>query len=155
MVRANLARRTCTLLLVVIWLGSIAPAAQHGTAAEIALIKKLEDERIQAGVRKDTDRIAAATADEYVQIDLDGNVFDKAAAMRRIRSSQIQLQSNTIDDMTVRIFGGTAVVTARSTAKGTIDGRDFPQVRYSRVYLKRDGQWKVVLFQMTRIAAPP
>ena len=73
-------------------------------------------------------------------------------ALRRIKSSQIQLQSNTIDDVTVRIFGSTAVVTARSTPKGTIDGRDFPQVRYSRVYMKRDGQWKVVLFQMTLIA---
>jgi len=115
----------------------------------------MEDERIQSGVRKDTDVIAAATANEYVQIDLDRHVFDKSSAMQRIRSSQIQLQSNAIDEMTVRIFGDTVVVTARSTPKGTIGGGDFPRVRYSRVYLKRDGQWKVVLFQMSRIAVGP
>ena len=153
MPRPRKAKVRCAMALVVICLGSTGLVRQANDQAEIARIRKMEDERIQAGVRKDTDLIAAATADEYVQIDLDGNVFDKSAAMQRIRSSQIQLQSNAIDEMTVRIFGNTAVVTARSTPKGTIDDRDFPQVRYSRVYLKRDGQWKVVLFQMSRIAA--
>ena len=82
-------------------------------------------------------------------------MFDKSAAMQRIRSSQIQLKSNTIDEMTVKIVGDTALVTARSTPIGTIDGRDFPPIRYSRVYAKRNAEWKVVLFQMTRIAPQP
>jgi ketosteroid isomerase-like protein len=139
---------------VTLWLASslLPIRAQAPDSAEVALLKKLEDQRIQAGVRKDTDTIAAATADDYVQIDLEGNAFGKAEAMRRIRSSRIQLKSNTIDDLNIRIYGNTAVVTGRSTAKGTIDGNDFPRVRYSRVYVKRDGQWKVVLFQLTRIA---
>jgi hypothetical protein len=122
------------LAITVLSCTSISSAGQSSDNAEIAVIKAMEDERIQAGVRKDVDRIAAATAEDYTQIDLDGHVFDKDAAMRRIRSSQIQLKSNTIDDITVRIFGDSALVTARSTPIGTIDGRDFPQIRYSRVY---------------------
>ena len=121
--------------------------------AQIDLIRKMETERIQAGVRKDTEAIAAATADDYVQIDFDGKVWNKATAMARIRSSEIQLQSNTIDDVDVRIYGNTAVVTARSIPKGTINGKDFSRpMRYSRVYVNRNGRWQVVLFQLTRIA---
>ncbi len=120
--------------------------------AELALIKKMEEERVQAGVRKDVGAISAATAEDYLQIDLDGNVRDKSAALRRIESAEIQLQSNSLDQMVVRLFGDTAVVTARSTPKGTINGKDFPPIRYSRVYVKRGGRWQVVMFQMTRIA---
>ena len=53
------------------------------------LIKKMENDRIQAGVRKDVDAIAAVTADEYVNIDFDGKVRNKAETLERIRSSAI------------------------------------------------------------------
>ena len=124
-----------------------------GQQAEIDLIKKMENERIQAGVRKDVEAITPFTADEYMQIDFDGRVMDKAATFQRIRSSQIRLQSNAIDDLTVRLYGDVAVVTGRATPKGVADGREFVDpIRYSRVYVKRDGRWQVVLFQQTRIA---
>jgi ketosteroid isomerase-like protein len=119
---------------------------------EVAQITKMEEDRVLAGVRKDVAVIAAVTAEDYVQIDLDGNVRDKAAALRRIESTGIQLRSNSVDQMVVRIFGDTALVTGRSTPKGIIDGKDFPPIRYSRLYVKRKGHWQVVMFQMTRIA---
>ena len=124
-----------------------------GTPAEIKLIERMEEDRVQAGVRKDVEAIAAATAEEYLQIDFNGDIRDKAVAMQRIKSSAFQLQSNSLDDMVVRIFGNTAVVTARSTPKGTLNGADFSQpLRYSRVYVKRSGRWQVVMFQMTHLA---
>jgi len=55
----------------------------------------------------------------------------------------------------VRLYGDVAVVTGRATPKGIADGREFGEpIRYSRVYVKRDGRWQVVLFQQTRIANP-
>ena len=124
-----------------------------GEQAEIDLLKRMENERIQAGVRKDVDAIAPLTAVEYVQIDFDGRVMDKAATFQRIRSSDIRLRSNSPDDLRVRIYGDVAVVTGRATPKGVADGREFVDpIRYSRVYVKRDGRWQVVLFQQTRIA---
>ena len=149
-------------LLVILVGGHVGPVRAGETlelpgsndrAAEAALIRKMEDDRIQAGVRKDVDAIAAATADDYVQIDFDGTVRNKTEAMSRIRSSAIQLQANVVDDMLVRIYGDTAVVSGRATPKGTLNGRDYTApMRYSRVYVKRDGRWQVVMFQLTRIA---
>ena len=61
-----------------------------------------------------------------------------------------------VDDLTVRIYGGTAVVTGRSTPKGrTAKGEPMRgRYRFLRVWVKRGGSWQVVAFQGTRIAAP-
>jgi hypothetical protein len=61
-----------------------------------------------------------------------------------------------VDDLAVRIYGETAVVTGRSTPKGrnakgeSIRGR----YRFLRVWVKRSGTWQVVAFQGTRMAEP-
>jgi ketosteroid isomerase-like protein len=59
-----------------------------------------------------------------------------------------------VDDLAVRIYGETAVVTGRSTPKGrTAKGEPIrSQYRFLRVWVKRDGHWQVVAFQGTRIA---
>jgi ketosteroid isomerase-like protein len=155
--------RSLLITLLALAMASLAAAtgAEKATAgesnsadreSEIPLITKMEEDRVLAGVRKDVSAIAAVTGEDYMQIDLDGNVRDKAAALRRIESTGIQLRSNSVDEMVVRIFGDTALVTGRSNPKGVIDGKEFPPIRYSRVYVKRGGHWQVVMFQMTRIA---
>ena len=61
-----------------------------------------------------------------------------------------------VDDLAVRIYGETAVVTGRSTPKGR-NARGEPirgQYRFLRVWVKRGGSWQVVAFQGTRIAGP-
>ena len=59
-----------------------------------------------------------------------------------------------VDDLAVRIYGETAVVTGRSSPKGrTAKGEPIRgQYRFLRVWVKRDGHWQVVAFQGTRIA---
>jgi uncharacterized protein (TIGR02246 family) len=61
-----------------------------------------------------------------------------------------------VDDLAVRIYGDTAVVTGRSTPKGR-NAKGEPirgQYRYLRVWVNRDGRWQAVAFQGTRIAEP-
>jgi ketosteroid isomerase-like protein len=59
-----------------------------------------------------------------------------------------------VDDLAMRIYGETAVVTGRSTPKGR-NAKGEPirgQYRFLRVWVKRDGRWQAVAFQGTRIA---
>ena len=78
--------------------------------------------------------------------------MDKGATFRGMRSSNIRLQSNSIDNLNVRNYGDTAFVTGRATPKGVADGREFGEpIRYSHIYVKRDGPWQVVLFQQTPV----
>ena len=123
------------------------------TQAIVEHIKKMEVERVEAGVRKDIDAIAAVTADDYVQIDWNGQVLNKAATLARIKSSEIKLQSNAVEEMDVRVYGDTAVVIGLSTRKGTMNGKDISgAIRATRVYVNRNGRWQVVAFQQTRVA---
>jgi hypothetical protein len=88
-----------------------------------------------------------------VQIDVDGQRSDKTATLDRMKSSSARLQSNPVDDMVVRVYGNTAVVTARATPTGVRAGQEFRRsVRYTRVWVRRDGRWQIVLFQQTAIA---
>jgi ketosteroid isomerase-like protein len=61
-----------------------------------------------------------------------------------------------VDDLAVRIYGETAVVTGRSTPKGrTAKGEPIRgQYRFLRVWVKSDGRWQAVAFEGTRIAEP-
>jgi len=55
--------------------------------------------------------------------------------------------------MVVRIFGNTAIVTAKANPKGVMQGKEFSDtLRYTRVYAKIHNRWQVVLFQLTRVA---
>jgi hypothetical protein len=90
---------------------------------EIDEIKKMEKDRLAAGVTKDLNVFNSATAEDYVQIDFDGIVLDKAATLERIKSSYAQLHSNVPEDMVVRIYGNTAVVTAKANPKGIMKGK--------------------------------
>jgi ketosteroid isomerase-like protein len=59
-----------------------------------------------------------------------------------------------VDDLSVRTYGETAVVTGRSTPKGR-NAKGEPirgQYRFLRVWVKHDGRWQVVAFEGTRIA---
>jgi ketosteroid isomerase-like protein len=61
-----------------------------------------------------------------------------------------------VDDLAVRIYGDTAVVTGRSTPQGrTAKGEPIRgRYRFLRVWVKRGGRWQVVAFEGTRIAQP-
>lgn len=128
------------------------PTSAAVVQAQIEEIIRIENARLAAGVRKDTAAVSAATADDYIQIDTDGRVLDKSSTMRRISSSFAQLTANPVDDIVVHMHGNTAILTGRATPNGSIGGKEVgAPVRYSRVYVKRDGRWQVVLFQQTRM----
>jgi ketosteroid isomerase-like protein len=53
-------------------------------------------------------------------------------------------------EMVVRVYGDTAVVTARAEVKGTDLGEDFSgPYRFTRVWVKRNGEWQAISYQAT------
>jgi ketosteroid isomerase-like protein len=59
------------------------------------------------------------------------------------------------DDVKVRLYGDTALVTGRSTIKGKDQqGAIDQQQRWIRVFLRQDGRWQLVHFQATRVQKP-
>jgi len=131
------------------------PARAQGTASVEEQIKKMEKDRAAAVVKGDVATLEGLTSDDYVLINANGQVSNKAETMNNIKTGKIKLTANEVSDMKVRVYGDTAVVTGKSTAKGSINGIELKgPVMFTRVYVKKNGKWQSVAFQQTPIVAP-
>jgi ketosteroid isomerase-like protein len=56
------------------------------------------------------------------------------------------------EDLRVRVYGDSAVVTGLTRTKGKFMGQEFStQERATDVFVKRDGRWRCVLTHLTRL----
>src|SRR6185295_3842304 len=116
-----------------------APARAQGVEEQL---KKMERDRAAAVVKGDVAMLEGLTSDDYTLINANGEVSDKAATMKAIKTGVIKLTANNVSDLKVRVYGDTAVVTGKSDAKGTIGGRELKgPVMFTRVYVKKNGKW--------------
>jgi ketosteroid isomerase-like protein len=81
------------------------------------------------------------------------NKFDEKNGLS---SGRTRYDAYDVDDLAIRIYGDTAVVTGRTSPKGrTAQGQPISgHYRYLRVWVKRQGVWQAVAFQGTRVAQP-
>jgi ketosteroid isomerase-like protein len=128
-----------------------AQGASAGASVE-EQIKKMERDRAAAVVKGDVAALEGLTSDDYTLINASGRLSDKATTMNDIKTGVIKLTANEVSDLKVRVYGDTAVVTGKSSAKGTIGGRELKgPVMFTRVYVKKSGKWQSVAFQQTPI----
>jgi ketosteroid isomerase-like protein len=112
---------------------------------------KLEKEFAQAIVKNDAEAIARFLGDDWLIIDPDGGVIDRARFLDVIKSGALTHSMMESEDVRVRTYGDTAIVTALTTARGQFMGQDFTtQERATDVFVKRNGRWQCVLTQLTR-----
>lgn len=115
-------------------------------------IERLEEQRNRAILSGDAATLERMTADDYTFITLRGELRTKAEIVKGFQSGLFKYESRTISDLNVRVYGDTAVVTGRSTQKGTENGKDYSgDYRFTRVYIKQQGLWLTVALQTTPI----
>ena len=84
-------------------------------------------------------------ADDYVFIMPDSSVVTKAQAVQELHSRDITWDSAVGEDMGVRVYGDTAVVTGRFLGKGRFKGKELNEhQRFTSVWIKRDGRWQAI-----------
>ncbi len=109
----------------------------------------------QAWLAGDADVLDKIHADDFTSIPNIGIISTKAEVMADVRRGVFRYSRMEHSEMTVRIYGTTAVVVARTTNEGHRGDRDVSgDFRYTRIYVKRNGRWQAVLAQYTRIAGP-
>ena len=121
-------------------------------AAELARQAEAWDKAI---VRKDKAAIEANMADDFRNIRNDGSVVDKDTFLRDITAPELTIDPYTVEDFDVRIYGDTALLCGRTRMTGRYSGEPFvSHYRYIDVYVRRNGVWRVVSVQTTRIPEP-
>jgi ketosteroid isomerase-like protein len=128
--------RTLTFLFVAGAALGAAPATEP---------ERLERELVAAIGKLDLTTYDRIVADDYVVIDATGKKITKAQVMASYRDGSRKYTNLEIYDVESRIYGDTAIVTARTKGMRREDGKDVVNdVRYMRVYVRRDGQWRAV-----------
>jgi ketosteroid isomerase-like protein len=105
----------------------------------------------QAVIKNDADTVARFLHDDWIIIDPDGGIVDKERFLAVIRSGALTHEAMKSEDVKVRIYGDTAVVTALTATTGAYNGQKFTtQERATDVLVKTAGQWQTESSQLTR-----
>jgi len=116
-------------------------------------ILRMEKDFGEAVIKNDADTVGQFLTDDWIIIDPDGGVIDKARFLDVIRSGALTHEQMDSDDFRIRIYGDTAVATALTRTKGKFMGQDFTtQERATDVLVKRDAHWRIVFSQLTRFS---
>jgi ketosteroid isomerase-like protein len=121
-----------------------------GDPATIRQILELEKESKDASLRRDAGFAEHTLAEDYVGIGPLGDVVSKQDTITARRAAQLHYDSIDYSEMVVRVYGNTAVVTARADVKGKDLGEDFSgPYRFTRVWVRHNGLWQTVSYQAT------
>lgn len=115
-----------------------------------------------AFVKADTAVLRSLLADDYVHTNANGGVLDKtrwlAFAKTRhedLKSGKVKIDAYRNEDLRIRVYGNTAVVTGLNTTIGFRDGKEWKMnLRFTNVWLKREGRWQRVAFHDSNAASP-
>lgn len=101
---------------------------------------------------RDQKFIETLLADEFVVTYGDGSRGDKAKELSLALDFNQQIDSSKLDEFIVKVYGNTAVVWFTQHLVGPVKGQPVAvQYRYVDVWVNRDGAWKCVASQSTRI----
>ena len=116
----------------------------HQTSVE-EVIKKLDNERIQAQIHADATALDRIYAVDFIGVGPSGRVRTKPQVISDFTSGDLKFQSITTDDVQVHVYGNTAVETGRSTMIGQDKGQTVPRdTRFTRVWVNQEGRWRLV-----------
>jgi ketosteroid isomerase-like protein len=90
-------------------------------------------------------------SDDWIIVDADGGIVDKERFLAVIRSGALTHEAMNSEDIKVRVYADTAVVTGLTSTMGAYNGQKFTtQERATDVLVKTAGHWQSVSSQLTR-----
>ena len=110
-------------------------------------VRQLNDEWVKAMGRADAATLERIMADDfYFTYPLEGD--DKAQFIADITSGDLKIKHIAREQLNVRVFGNTAVLTARDSATWLYHGRELAgQYKILSVFSERDGRWQLCAIQ--------
>jgi len=128
---------------------AVVPSDSDAAAELVAIL----DAWAAAIVSNDVDRIAAFMADDWIMVSETG-VTPAAGFLSLVRSGDlIHSAMDRVGDAWVRIYGDTAVITARVTNTAHYQGQEFPADEWTTdVMVRQDDGWRCVLSHITSAA---
>ncbi|MBX7187778.1 MAG: nuclear transport factor 2 family protein [Vicinamibacteria bacterium] len=93
--------------------------------------------------------------DDWKLTHSDGRVQTKAEYLAELKSRTRANQAIRNEDVEVRLYGETGVVTGASIQSGVTNGQPFSgHFRFTRVWIRHAGAWRMVASHSSRIETP-
>ncbi|MHB1936390.1 MAG: nuclear transport factor 2 family protein [Acidobacteriaceae bacterium] len=148
----SIARGSVGVLLLLLWLPAANAASiphPHPQPRQVVrIVEKLERMWQQAELTANTATMAAMLSDEYLGIYGDGTLATKAETIDSFKNGTTKFSRIHTWDRKIRVFGSTAVVVSKAQVAGMHDGESLSGTyRYTRVYHRRNGVWKIISFE--------
>jgi ketosteroid isomerase-like protein len=151
-----------TMLLLTTYCWGVSACAQAPDSSSEAELRATMAECRKAALEGDLEKIASCLADQYLQTDIAGYVQDKTDWLNEyakplaalIKAGKFRWEIYDPKDVQIRMYGDAAVVIGSLELKGS-GARPTPQhtwvadpdahvsltLRFTRVYIKRNGKW--------------
>jgi ketosteroid isomerase-like protein len=109
----------------------------------------------QAIVRKDRPAIEANVARRFFHVGGDGSTAERQQFIDELVDPDLVIDPYTVEGLTVRLHGDTALLSATTRMTGRYMGKPFAShYRYIDTYVREDGRWKVLAVQITPLPKP-
>lgn len=118
-------------------------------------IAKLERAWVSAIVDKDLVMLDELLAAEFTGTGPNGVTFSKGIAIADLKSGSYVVDKMSLDEISVNVFGDTAVAFTSQEEKSRYGDKDFSgHHHFTNVWVKRNGNWQVVASHGSRFGLP-
>jgi len=141
------------ILMAAAWLLAMAALPLHASDADRKVLLAIDATWNSLRLKPDVDGLERLLCDDWLLTHSDGRVQDKAGYLKELSSRTRANQAIGNQDVEVRLQGDTAVVTGTSVEAGTSNGQPWSgSFRFTRTWILRDGEWRMLASHSSRIA---
>ena len=117
--------------------------------ADEQAIAAIENSFGEVMTKGDVAAVEKVLANEWVEHS-NGEVTTRAQVLGAMKSGAVKVESATVRDLRIAVFGDAAVATMIMEVKGRFMGKPFPGVqRGTDFFVRRDSRWQIVNTQNT------
>jgi hypothetical protein len=139
-------------------MGLLCAASASGAGAAAAAgeeeqaVLAAQDRRVAATIAADLAALEAVTTADMTYTHSNAVVDSRAELLEGLGSGKYRYRSVAFGERRVRVLGDAAVISGACRVQVVAEGRDLDvRLRFTEVYARDGGAWKMLLWQSTRI----
>jgi len=151
LVRGVNVRKILGLSLCIFCRFAWAASCPAGQSKDASALVQIEQTWASALEKKDAATLGCLLAEEFQDVDPQGNISDRGTTLAK--AADHRPIHNELTELTPRVYGDFGYIRGLATATDA-QGKVIAKVRFTDVYIYRDGRWQAVAGQESMLPKP-